>query len=515
MANLRDFKNKNTKFTGTDGIVIPVGTTSGTGPRPGSPDLGTLRYNTTTGLPEFYTGAGWSAVAPPPTVTTISGTINENTNSTITVNGTNFTSGSIVSITGAAVSSVARPLTTTFVNSGQVTAATNAAAVNYVGGASFDVTVTNTSGLAATLTTAGAVDRDPTWSTSAGTVATINDQYGSYSNIATLSASDPDGGATTFSLASGSLPGNTSLSSGGVISGNPTNESSSTTYSFTVAATSNGQSTNRSFNIIVNPVLDGSTSARAATSASSIRSNIISAGGTTGDFPDGSYYIKPVGESAHLTYCRFNYTDGGDWMLLLKVHNRADMDGDSANWANNTLINATDMNLTSGSWSKYGIWNTFAFNRLMMVMAGRIPPIMIFSTARTMFNAVNLTTPRANGVGVPATSSDPQISTSASTRYDSMPMKSGSPFASQTGNEPFMQQWGINVFTSGGPGGAYVGCPTDEGGHVFNAASNGGGDSGFGFGGCAGNTSRRWSAGYGEWSSSEIVDTLPGYLWVR
>jgi hypothetical protein len=251
----------------------------------------------------------------------------------------------------------------------------------------------------------------------------------------------------------------------------------------------------------------GSSPRRAAASTEALR-----AAGITSD---GPYWIKPLGQPAHLTYCKFGYIDGGDWMLLLKVHNRADMDGDSANWSNATLINPTDMNLVSGSMSKYGIWNTFRFTRLMMQMADRIPPIMQFNTPRTMFEAVNATTPRANGVGVPCAATDPQISTSANTSYDAMPMKRGAPFPLQTGNERFVQQWGINHFTSGGPGGAYVGCPLDEGGHVFNNASNGGGDSGFGFGGTAGNTTRRWSAGYGEWATSAIADTLPGYIWVR
>ena len=42
MANTRDFRNKDTIFTGTDGITLPKGTTA---EREGT-DVGKLRYDT-------------------------------------------------------------------------------------------------------------------------------------------------------------------------------------------------------------------------------------------------------------------------------------------------------------------------------------------------------------------------------------------------------------------------------------------------------------------------------------
>ena len=114
--------------------------------------------------------------------------------------------------------------------------------------------------------------------------------------------------------------------------------------------------------------------------------------------------------------------------------------------------------------------------------------------------------------------------------YDSFPMKQGSNVGLQTGNERFRQMWGINSWAntasngnpdcrglaSVGRAGAWVGCPLDEGGHAFNNNSNGGADSGIGIGGCAGNSARTWSSGYGEWAAGcSVVDLLPGYLWIR
>jgi hypothetical protein len=260
MSTSRDFTDKNTKFTGSDGIVIPVGTTSGTGPRPGSPDVGTLRYNTTNGLAEFYTAGGWTPIDSPPAVTTLTGIINENTDSTITISGTGFKVGAVVSIIGAGVSGIPRTLATTFVNATQITAATNAAAVNYVGGALFDVQVTNTSGLAGVLSAAASIDRDPLWSTGAGSLGTVTDANRSSASFS-LSASDPDGTTIVYSIVSGGIPAGASFNtSSGAITGPFSAVATSTTSSFTVRAAANGQNVDRAFSIIVSaPVITFST----------------------------------------------------------------------------------------------------------------------------------------------------------------------------------------------------------------------------------------------------------------
>ena len=310
--NYQQKKNTNTVFGGSDGIIVPVGSTSGADGRPGSPGVGELRYNTTLGLAEFYTSNGWTAVAAPPSITTITGIINADQSTTITVNGTNFVNGAVVSIKGAATSNVSRLLTTTFVNSGQLTAVTNSNNVNFVGNAAFDVIVTNPSGLSATLASAGVIDRSPLWSTSAGTLATINDALGSYSPIATLSASDPDASAIVYALSSGTLPAGTSLNTtNGQISGTPSLVGSSTTSTFTITATSNTVSIPRTFSIVVNPTADGSTSARAATSATNLYN--------LGIRGKGAYYINTPNGGVVQTWCDMDTTaeDGtSGWMLV-------------------------------------------------------------------------------------------------------------------------------------------------------------------------------------------------------
>ena len=245
MSDLNDFKNKNTKFTGTSGIDLPKGTTA---ERSGTTE-GRLRYNTDLGFMEQYNSTGWAGIDAPPSVTSISGVINASVNSTLTVNGSNFKNGSIVSIEGAGVGGITRALATTYVSSSQLTAATNAASVNYTGNASFDVKVTNPSGLSSVLTPAGTIDRTLTWSTASGSLGTLYDSQ--RGNTVSVSATDPDGTSVTYAVTSGSLPAGASLnSSTGAITGF-SSVGSDTTSSFTITATSNGFGVARSFSITV------------------------------------------------------------------------------------------------------------------------------------------------------------------------------------------------------------------------------------------------------------------------
>ena len=247
MGRYSTYKDVNNRFGGDDGIILPKGNSDS---RPTSPEEGHLRYNTQIGLMEQYNAAGWQAVDSPPTVTNISGVINADTDATITITGSNFKSASTITIEGVGVSGVARSLVTTFVSSSTLTAATNAAAVNYVGGANFNIRVTNPSGLAGVLEPAGTIDRDPVWSTSAGSVATV---YASQSfNTFTLSATDPDTTGVTYSVVSGSLPSGITLNtSNGQLTGTAPADTSDTTYSFTVRASSNSFSADRAFSITV------------------------------------------------------------------------------------------------------------------------------------------------------------------------------------------------------------------------------------------------------------------------
>ena len=296
----------------SDAIQVPNGTT---GERPSgistAHSYGMIRYNETFGVLEKYDANGWSPIDNPPIISSFSGVLNQNTNTTITITGSGFKTGAVVSIEGAAVGNNSRALTTTFVNGNTLTAATNAASVNYVDNAAFDIKVTNQGGLNGILAGAGTVDSTLTWTTNAGSLGTWND-VGSYS--VTVAATDPDSTTVTYAVTSGSLPPNTTLNaSTGVISTNGLGSigGSSITYSFTITATSNSVGVARAFSIVGNPAPDGSSASR-ATTPDYLR-NTLSI--TT----DGNYWIKTTGmSSAVQCYINFGMLDSKDWVLMAR-----------------------------------------------------------------------------------------------------------------------------------------------------------------------------------------------------
>jgi hypothetical protein len=280
---------KNTTINDTGHLTFPSGTTA---QRPASPVVGMVRYNTTLAVLEQYTATGWQGIEAPPIVTGVSGQINADTNTTLTISGSNFKSGSLVYIEGAGVGGISRGLSTTFVSSTSLTAATNAASVNYTGGGSYDVKVVNPSGLSAASIAVGTVDRDPVWSTTAGSLGTVYDSTRTGQSF-TVAASDPDSNTVTYSIVSGAVPTGMSFNtSTGVISGTVSAVGTDTTYSFTVRASSTNNSltsdVDRAFSILVKaPVITsytatGSSTFNVPTGISSVQVLVVAGGGGGG-----------------------------------------------------------------------------------------------------------------------------------------------------------------------------------------------------------------------------------------
>ena len=286
---------------------LPSGNTA---QRPGSPPTGAVRYNSTIGFAEVYTSAGWGTFGTqPPSISTVTpATYNGEQGTVFTINGANFTADAIVKFVD--VNNVEYTAgTVAFVNQSQLSATTPQDFT--VAQEPLDVKVIQASGQT---TKVDCIDcgGTPTWSTTAGLLATINDSYGSYSPIATVAAADPDAGASiTYSVVSGSLPAGTSLNSAnGQISGDPTDVVSQTTSNFTIRATDNaGNTSDRAFSITVNPAADGTTSTRAASSALGILTLNPSA-------TSGTYWIN-LGGTATQLYCDMS-TDGGGWILIME-----------------------------------------------------------------------------------------------------------------------------------------------------------------------------------------------------
>ena len=273
----------------------------------------------------------------------------------------------------------------------------------------------------------------------------------------------------------------------------------------------------------------------------------LASSAATYNYKPGVYWIS-YGGATFLSYVRFNWHQGRNWVLALKCHNVHDMTSGNPLWQNNTLINQSDFDLNSGRMAKYAAWNYFPFTRLLYQMGNRIPPIMQWNSSKTSLYSVFSGISVGNGSGVGCDSTDPQISTSASTTYYGMANFLGAGFDGNYGGaEVNINFYGLGSFannstnsTSGantgsstgfglvtehlgsfsglqstGRSGAWIGCPLDEGAHVFNAPSASGADSGFGLGVCGGNNPRTTTSGIISWAlGNSVANYLPAYVWL-
>lgn len=302
-------KNRNLVNTvAVEGVLqVPTGTTA---QRPASAAVGYIRYNTTLGFLEQYTGDGWQGIAPPPTISTVSPTTyNGEQGTSFTINGSNFDSTvtvKFITSQGAEYSAA----TVSRINNSQVTATTPQDFT--VADEPLKVKVVNGSGLSYTLDNAIDCGGSPTWTSTSGNIATY--YYPANTAYSTsILATDPDAGATiTYSIASGLPSGATLNTSTGSITGSITDPGASiVTNTFTAVATDNaGNTSSRSFNII-RKWQDGSAQDQAATSATAIKT-------LTGTGGSGMFWLKPAGWTYPAQfYCEMGL-NGGGWIYILQ-----------------------------------------------------------------------------------------------------------------------------------------------------------------------------------------------------
>ena len=233
--------------SGVGGTLLPSGATE---QRPIGASNGAIRFNTTVNYFEYFSQNTWNIIATPPILVSISpSSFDGSSNTTFTLNGSLFDSGAVASfITSNNVSLAAS--TTVFNNPSQLSATVPRNILASEGPLS--VLVVNNSGLSTLLTGCVTTGSSPLWVTSSGSIGTCYDANRSGYSIS-VSASDPDNQAVTYTLVSGSLPTNMSLNtSSGLISGTPNAVVSDTTYSFTLRATDSvGNSIDRNFSITI------------------------------------------------------------------------------------------------------------------------------------------------------------------------------------------------------------------------------------------------------------------------
>ena len=176
-----------------------------------------------------------------PTISAINPSVIENTQTAVTITGTNFVSVPTVeaiSTTGA----ITRADTVSFTS-----ATTIVANFTLATDGTYFIRVENNDGNAVRNSSALLTVSDaPAWTTAAGSL-------GSNAAGSSISYTVAATNATSFAVQSGTLPGGTSLNtSSGVISGTESGATAETTYSFTIRATdAEGQTADRAFSITI------------------------------------------------------------------------------------------------------------------------------------------------------------------------------------------------------------------------------------------------------------------------
>jgi hypothetical protein len=177
-----------------------------------------------------------------PTIGSISPTVIENTQTAVTITGTNFQSIPTVDAINASTGAIT-PADSVSFTSATTIVATFTLSVD----GTYYLRAENNDGLAVRSTNALLTVSDaPAWTTAAGSLGTV-------AATGTVNFTVAATNATSFAKTSGSFPGGVSINaSTGVISGTESGSTASTTYTFTIRATdAQGQTADRQFTITI------------------------------------------------------------------------------------------------------------------------------------------------------------------------------------------------------------------------------------------------------------------------
>ena len=176
-----------------------------------------------------------------PTISSISPSVIENTQTAVTITGTNFQSIPTVDAINASTGAITTADSVAFTN-----ATTIVATFTLSVDGTYYLRAENNDGLAVRSTNALLTVSDaPAWTTAAGSLGTV---AAAGSVNFTVAATN----ATSFSKTSGSFPGGVTINNSGVISGTESGSTATTTYTFTIRATdAQAQTADRQFTITI------------------------------------------------------------------------------------------------------------------------------------------------------------------------------------------------------------------------------------------------------------------------
>ena len=306
---------------GSTGTKIAVGTTAQRGSTAGE-----FRYNSTTTFFEgINTNGSLSVIEPTPTVSSVDVNEVNNTaggNQTIVVTGQNFKSGGTIAFVGS--SATFNASSTTFNSATQVTAvAPKSSFLNAQ--EPYTVKFTTTTGISGS-SASGLINIDsaPTFGVASGSLGTLPNANRASSGLTTVTGSDAEGDSITFAVTSGSIPTGITFNSNGTWSGTANEESSATTYNFTITATAGGKTTARAYSIIVQAQSAYPFTYTGSNQTFTVPSGITSfqifmwgAGGGGGNSNTDAYVGGNGGAGNYVTATISNYSAGQTFSLLV------------------------------------------------------------------------------------------------------------------------------------------------------------------------------------------------------
>lgn len=255
--------------TGTEGTKLAAGTTAQRGSTAGQ-----MRYNSENNVYEYYNGSEFEILAIAPTLSssTPASLAVSNLPANVTLTGTGLVAGATVKFIGA---------DGTEYNSGTVTVSSDTSATvqapNTLTDANepYDIKFINPSSLNAILSDVLNINGSPTFTLASGSLGTLAHADRAGSNLTTITATDPESDAITFTISSGTLPNGITLGSNGVFGGTADAVSTDTTYNFTVQASDGTNTNTRDYSCVVIAPVD-----------------TVATGGSITTYNDGSHNWK-------------------------------------------------------------------------------------------------------------------------------------------------------------------------------------------------------------------------------